>query len=583
VAHAWSALIESRRHLAEAGETYGRHFRFAASFACLLFLAGLSALLHALVPGLLRDRASRTLAALQAGLPSRSTAEAESVFGADAGGLVTLVALSAVAAILPWAASADLPVAAALSLLAVGFPLAALRATEIEDDAEAAPDGADHVVIVGAGFSGTMLAVQLARLGELRVTLVERGPAPGRGIAYATRDPAHLLNVRAGKMSAFPDDPGHFARWLAGRGLGGAEDFARRRDYGAYLQEQLLAAQAGGRLALVRGEAVGVEANGDGARVRLAGGRTIAAQRVVLASGNLPPRGLAAFDQAAPSYCGDPWRPGLAEGLGADDVVLLVGTGLTMVDSAVALADAGFAGRIVAVSRRGLLPRVHEAAAPAEIAPIAPGQNVTALLRAVRSNAERRGWRATIDALRPQTAALWRGASAGQRARFLRHLRPWWDVHRHRIAPAIADRIESLRAAGRLDLVAGRILAAAPAEGTVRVTIRPRGISRKRTIAAARIVNCTGADGDLDGIADPLLAGLAAAGLVRADAHRLGIDTEADGAAVGADGAPSSFLFAIGPLTRGRDWEATAVPELRVQAEALARRLALVEVTSAFG
>lgn len=581
----WLALLaESRRHLEGTGEGYGRHFRFASGVGLLMVLAGLSALLHAIIPGMLRDRASRTLDALQAGLKQRSTAEADAVLGEDKGGLMTLIALSLMVAIFPWAASIDLPIAATLSLLALGFPVAALRATDGDGDLdEPSGEAADHVVIVGGGFSGTMLAVQLARLGKTRITLVDRGANPGQGVAYSTGHPAHLLNVRAGKMSAFPDDPGHFARWLTARGLGGAEDFAPRRSYGLYLQGLLRAAmvEAGGRLAVLRGEVLDVEPYRDGARVRLADGRALAADRVVLASGNLPPRSLAALDAAAlpPAlHCGDPWSPTLADGLGADDVVLLVGTGLTMVDVAVALADAGFAGRIVAVSRRGLMPRVHEAGVPAEIAAPAAGQPVSALLRAVRRSAAAHGWRATIDALRPHTAGLWRGATEQQRARFLRHLRPWWDVHRHRVAPAVADRIEMLRAAGRIELMAGRIVAAQADGERARVTIRPRGISYCRTVRVARIINCTGADGDLVGTSDTLLARLVARGLIRPDAQRLGIDVAADGAAVGADGRPSNALYAIGPLLRGRAWEATAVPELRVQAAGMAVELAAIEV-----
>jgi uncharacterized NAD(P)/FAD-binding protein YdhS len=586
----WLGLLaESRRHLEGAGEGYGRHFRFASGVGLLMVLAGLSALLHAIIPGLLRDRAIRTLDALQAGLKQRSTAEAEAVLGEDKGGLMTLIALSLMVAIFPWAASIDLPIAATLSLLALGFPVAALRATDGDRDLdEPFGEAAGHVVVIGGGFSGTMVAVQLARLGKTGITLVDRGANPGHGVAYSTGHPAHLLNVRAGKMSAFPDDPGHFARWLTARGLGGAEDFAPRRTYGAYLQGLLRAAMAedGGRLAVLRGEAVDVEPGGRDAQVRLADGRSLTAARVVLASGNLPPRGLAALDAAAlpPAlYRGDPWSPGVADGLGPEDIVLLVGTGLTMVDVAVALADAGFAGRILAVSRRGLLPRVHEAAAAAPFVPPAAGQPVSALLRAVRRSAEEHGWRATIDALRPHTAVLWRGASAEQRARFLRHLRPWWDVHRHRIAPAIADRIAALRAAGRLELMAGRIVAAkADGEGA-RVTIRPRGISYRRTVRVARIVNCTGADGDLVGTSDALLARLVARGLIRPDPHRLGINIAHDGAAVGVDGKPSNALYAIGPLVKGRDWEATAIPELRVQAADLALGLAAIEAPARFG
>jgi hypothetical protein len=237
----WIALLgESRQHLAATGESYGRHLRFALRVGSLMVLGGLSALVHAIVPGLFPDRASRTLRALEAGLPRRSTDEAEALIGDDALGLLTLLILSLMAAVVPWAAMLDAPVAASLSLLAVGFPIAALGAPDGEAEerepigtpAWPEPPADEHVVIVGGGFSGTMLAVQLARLGDRPVTLVERSVPAGRGVAYATAHSGHLLNVRAAKMSAFPDDPDHFARWLSAGGLGAGADFAARRDYG---------------------------------------------------------------------------------------------------------------------------------------------------------------------------------------------------------------------------------------------------------------------------------------------------------------------------------------------------------------
>ena len=597
MSRALHALLDgSRRHLASAGETYWRHLRFATKVGALMLLAGLAALVHAIVPALFPDRASRTLAALEAGLARRSTSEAEAVIGDDALGLLTLLILSLLAAITPWAAMIDAPVAATLSLLAVGFTLAALRAAagEIEErdgvglPAWPAAPLDDHVVIVGGGFSGTMLAVHLARLGERKVTLIERSVPAGRGVAYATGHPGHLLNVRAAKMSALPGDPDHFARWLAAQELGAGADFAARRDYGDYLQSLLreAAGASAGRLKVVRGEVSDIRIDGGRANVQLGDGRETKAGRVVLAIGNLPPRDPAQIDAArlpAGVYHGDPWS-GPIDPPGAGPEVLLIGTGLTMIDVAVQLADAGFAGRMVAVSRRGLLPLVHGPAAHVEIGPPEPGQTLSRLLRQGRRNAEVHGWRDAVDALRPHTAALWRGGSDDQKARFLRHLRPWWDMHRHRIAPAVADRLAGLLAGGRLEIVPGRILAAEPSAAGARVRVQLRGTHYRRTIDAVRIVNCTGADANLDGTGDPLLARLAERALIRPDPHRLGILVDGRGAAIGANGQPSAVLHAIGPLTRGRDWEMTAVPELRVEAESLARYLsAPAPVPTIFG
>ena len=79
--------------------------------------------------------------------------------------------------------------------------------------------GGGRIAIIGGGFSGTALAVQLLRRSGGPVTLIERSGAWGPGLAYGTRCDRHLLNVRAERMSLFPDDPDHFTRWLAGAGL----------------------------------------------------------------------------------------------------------------------------------------------------------------------------------------------------------------------------------------------------------------------------------------------------------------------------------------------------------------------------
>lgn len=54
-------------------------------------------------------------------------------------------------------------------------------------------------MIIGGGASGVLLTYQLLHrsTSDLRVTLIEQRPEIGRGIAYHTDNPDHLLNVRA--------------------------------------------------------------------------------------------------------------------------------------------------------------------------------------------------------------------------------------------------------------------------------------------------------------------------------------------------------------------------------------------------
>lgn len=440
---------------------------------------------------------------------------------------------------------------------------------------DAVPGNIRHVAIIGAGFSGTLLAINLLRHDGPAATLIERGDAAGLGVAYGTRQSDHLLNVRAANMSAFPDRPDHFVRWLGPRDMGASgADFVPRALYGTYLRETLAAAQAAapGRLTVVDGEAIGI----DGATVALRDGRQVAADAVVLAVGNLAPQvppGLGGIANR-PAYIGNPWAAGATAGLADDDTVLLIGTGLTMVDVALSLEAQGFGGRIVALSRRGLLPHRHAPATPPE-PPLRerPRPPLSALVRSVRYRGAAICWRSAIDELRPFTQGIWAAADPVERRRFLRHLRPWWDIHRHRLAPTVADRIDAMVASGRLTLLAGRSCDAHAVEGGIAVEWRPRGEDARQRIVATRVISCIGPQGDVARTDDPLLSALVASGRIRPDSEHLGIDVEVTGRVLHADGDGDERLFAIGPMTRGAFWEIVAVPDLRRQVWDVARYL----------
>jgi len=297
----------------------------------------------------------------------------------------------------------------------------------------------------------------------------------------------------------------------------------------------------------------------------------------VLAVGNLPPHHpprLDAPDLPAHGYIADPWDEAAYRDLRDDETILIVGTGLTMVDVALRLDLEGFKGRILAMSRRGLSPKVH---APSRMPETPLGERpqgeISSLVRQIRSRAEAIGWRAAVDELRPMTQDMWRAASDEQRKRFLRHARPWWDVHRHRIAPDVAGRLQRMRDDGRLEVAGGRPLAFTPAGGGIDVDWRRRGSEVPERLHATRIINCTGPQGDLLRAMDPLLATLVERGTIRPDPLRLGIDVDAQARTVDADGLPNDWLLALGPMTRGSCWEIVAVPDIRIQTWSVARWL----------
>jgi uncharacterized NAD(P)/FAD-binding protein YdhS len=415
-----------------------------------------------------------------------------------------------------------------------------------------------RVAIVGAGYSGTIAAVEIARAAPgCSIFLVEKSGQFAKGAAYGTTSPGHLLNVRARNMSALAGEPGHFAGWAAGEGYG-PDDYVPRRDYRRYLAS-LLDSTPG--VTRVTGEAVAVEDEG----VRLASGELVRCDCAVLAGGNYPSRLPAAF---GPRAINDPWGPEgaarLAEAAALGGDLLLVGTGLTMVDMAVSLEEAGFSGRILAASRRGLVPRPHVSPAAAPLEWRRPPERLAELVRAVRAEAP---WRASVDGLRPHSVALWRGLTEPEKKRFLRHLRPWWDVHRHRIAPRVAARIETMRESGRLEIAAARI---ARVEGETVTLARRGGGEIKRRFDA--VVNCTGPEGDIGRIDDPLIRSLLESG--RAQADRLGLGLDVDSGSLVAGSGASPTLYALGPLTKGAFWEMVAVPDIRGQAAGVAKAIA---------
>lgn len=435
----------------------------------------------------------------------------------------------------------------------------------------------DHVIIIGGGFSGTLLAINLLRHGALKVTMVERrSDRLGRGLAYGAAQISHILNVRASNMSALPDQPDHFVRWLARMGLGQEGSFATRRDYGAYLHSLLdeTRRHAGDRFAVLVDEAVDLQLSGEGVRIVLESGAWLEGDVAALAPGNLPPHDLPAFvGLDRPAYVNDPWTANIGEGLREDDRIVLLGSGLTAVDCALSLDDAGFRGRILALSRRGLAPHSHRPATHYAPCGERPTGSATALTKIVRARSAEIGWRNAVDELRPFIQDMWRAASADERSRFLRHLRPFWDVHRHRIAPDVAARLDHMRAEGRLEVRAAKVLGASASGSGLTLDVRGRGRTEIERFDVARVINCTGPLGDLRRARDKLLRQLAERGDIRPDRLAIGIDVDRQCHAMNASGSAQQRLFVVGPMTRGAHWEIVAVPDIRRQVWALAREI----------
>ncbi|WP_254656141.1 FAD/NAD(P)-binding protein [Ketogulonicigenium vulgare] len=443
-------------------------------------------------------------------------------------------------------------------------------------------EGADAktaLLIIGGGASGVLLAAHvLHHMGDApkgAVTIVEPTVALGQGIAYATTDPDHLLNTRVHNMSAFPDQPHHFADWLAARpAYAGYDDhsFVPRMVYGAYLADLVAAPLADGRLIWRRARAVALREGAAGVVARLDDGASLVADRAVLATGHVVPG------------TGDGLAASAWDNVSVDDQegrVVIIGSGLSMVDQVLSLLKSGHRGPIVTVSRRGQMPRPHRPAAPLEIAESdvpfgGTASQLFAFARAQARRAEAQGgtWRDAVDGIRPYVRRIWASLDLAARKRLLKHADVWWDVHRHRIPEASDTTISAAMARGQLTQLRAAYLGAERSAGQVIARLRPRGQRDEISLPAAAIIDCRGIRNDPAAHASPLMADLFGQGVLRVDPLGISPDVDADCHLRGKDGTSAAHILAVGPVTRSAFWEITAVPDIRSQTWQVAQDIA---------
>jgi uncharacterized NAD(P)/FAD-binding protein YdhS len=439
----------------------------------------------------------------------------------------------------------------------------------------------NSIAIVGGGASGVILTAHLLRQPDpnLRVTLIEKRAEFGRGRAYSTDLPDHQLNVRALGMSGYADQPEHFWRWLQKKGL--AKDnpdfFASRSLYGVYLNELLddLVEQerSTGRLHLVNAECTTISPTASGVEVQLTSGASIIARMGVLAVGH---------DEAPAPAQYFAVRSGSEEDTPIDPQarVLILGTGLSMVDTWLTLQHRGHRGEVIAVSRRGLLPSPHRQGHPIRLdsADVPLGTTLSYFVRWFRdlvhlTESQGGNWRDVVDGLRPYNQIIWQSWSARDKRRFLERTKAWWDIHRHRMPPEMHARISRAVSSGQLVLLAGRVLRARKQDAAYVVDVQARVPNVETTFEVLRIYDCTGIVKDVSEGSIRVIRTLTDRGLARSDPLRIGLDVTPLCAVVAANGTVSNKLYAVGPLTRGAFFEIDAIPDIRVQCDRLASRL----------
>ncbi|MBK6770919.1 MAG: FAD/NAD(P)-binding protein [Ignavibacteria bacterium] len=452
------------------------------------------------------------------------------------------------------------------------------------------------IAIIGGGFCGAATFIQLVRQSEfpLNIVLINKENQIPKGLAYSSFNERHVLNVPAGKMSIFPEEPDHFINWIRSKKEYHifADDelpdtFIPRVIYGKYLEEifndTISNLPDHISVNIINDEAVDIDLSDSGNSVKLKSGSEIFADKIVLAIGNFLPDNPKIRDNSfynSEKYFQNPWNRKAVEGLKDNDNVLIIGTGLTMVDNVISLTDIGFKGKIYSVSTNGYFPLSHKKRKPYTdiLEELHPPYEISKLYSLFRKHikivlSKGISGEAVVDAVRPKTQEIWLSLSMEDKIRFMAHIRHLWGVARHRLPKNIFLQMQDLISKGRLEIIGGRLQEIKEISDHVLVTIKEKKSQNIKELIVSRVINCTGPKTDISKIDQPLISNLYKKGLIVPDEMRLGINALPDGTIIHSDNTLSSKLFTTGSLLKGILWESTAVPELRIQAKSLAGEL----------
>ena len=446
------------------------------------------------------------------------------------------------------------------------------------------------IAIIGAGLSGTMLAMNLLKQKcsrQVNIKLIDRGGENNLGPAYSTNED-YLLNVPAELMGAFSKEPEHFLNWALEKNIKtGKGDYLPRKLLREYIQEMFHQAFKEKDSSIIfqrfEGEAVDVKTEDDHLKVFMEVGSSFDADKVVLALGNAPPRTPKIKNPSSlkeKCYINNPWDPDVFKELSPDDTILFIGSGQTMVDLAAGLFKKKYKGKMISISRRGIFPFSQKKVEPypSFFDEIKDESDFPAIFKIVRKHfrkAEEMGLdpRAVIDSLRPHTKTIWMNLPREEKKRFLRHAFRYWEIIRSRIPPASDEIIRKLRTSGQMEVVTGRVTDIIPSQSRMEIKYTERGKVNEKSLTANIVINRIGPCQDYEQIEQPLVKNLLNNRLIQCDPVHLGINALPEGNVIQEDGTPSDKVYTIGLPLKGIVWESLALPEIRVEAEELSKIL----------
>ena len=447
-----------------------------------------------------------------------------------------------------------------------------------------------NITIIGAGLSGTLLAMNLLRhesSQKVKINLVDRNSKNDLGPAYSTNED-YLLNVPAEIMGAFSDDPEHFLNWIYEKNIPASKgDYLPRKLYREYIRAMFQQArnEKGNNKIFeqIRGEAVDIQINNGKPVVYIDDGSEIVSDKVVLALGNAPPKNPQLQSDSFikdERYIQNPWNQSIFKSISPDDAILFVGTGQTMIDLATGLYKKNHRGKMITLSRRGIFPMVQKKVEPypsfyVELEDLTDIISVFQVVKKHLRIANEKGYdaRSVIDSLRPYTKSIWMALPPEEKRRFLRHVFRYWEIIRSRIPPASDEIIGNLRSSGQMEVLAGRLVDIVFVNDKMKAKYIERGTTDEKSVSADIIINCIGPCQNYEQIDQPLIKNLLKKKLIHCDPVHLGIDALPDCSVKKEDGMPSEILYTIGLPLKGIVWESLAAPEIRVEAEELSKFL----------
>jgi uncharacterized NAD(P)/FAD-binding protein YdhS len=489
------------------------------------------------------------------------------------------------------------------------------------------------IAIIGAGACGVLVLNQLvAGLSRTRgqgakIFLIEKGKEFGLGLAYSTLLASHILNMRADTMSAFPDDPDHFGRWLAdSRKSGNTDEYDRksfppRKIYGDYLKDILSGALhkaevAGIQIECINDEAINLSRTTEGYGITFKNIPPIRSDDTVLALGNFPSGNYDELDNIK-GYFNSPWPvESILQNIPGNVSVAIIGSSLSAIDALHTLLEAGQKEKIYFVSRNGWLPKVRslteaydlkfltleninrlltakklsalkldeivdlffkeiEAAEGKSIdraALLKPAGSALEILEADLARAKQKSipYQNALIATDPIIENIWDLMSIEDRIRFDQEYRSLWTVYRYPMPPINAEKICRILKSGQLEVLPGsKRICHLPSANRFAIEMVDRNGSSK-TLEVAAVINATGQGSNVRKFNSNLIRNLLSDHTIAPHPNGGIIVDFNTNRVIDSEGKISDSLFAIGGLTKGAHFYTSGIAPCARKAQVIA-------------